>query len=105
MGNCLDCRRSTSWADDDDGDEVYAVSSQKRLRGAEQEEETTTIAKEVKIKITKKQLEELMREVEVQGLPVQRVIEQLLSMKAGDVVVGGGGGCGQWQPALQSIPE
>ncbi|KAK1307767.1 hypothetical protein QJS10_CPA09g01188 [Acorus calamus] len=104
MGNCLDCRRSTSWADDDD-DEFYGVSStQKRLRGAEEEEAATT-GKEIKIKITKKQLEELMREVEAQGLPVQRVIEQLLSMKAGDVVVGGGGGCGQWQPALQSIPE
>lgn len=55
---------------------------------------------EVKIKITKKQLEELLGKVEVQGLSVHQLLDQLMS--ASDRFVAQQR---SWRPALQSIPE
>ncbi|KAI3686227.1 hypothetical protein L1987_79901 [Smallanthus sonchifolius] len=57
--------------------------------------------KEVKIKITKKQLEELLGMKEMQGLTLEQVLTRLIN---------GGDGVFQssqrsWRPALQSIPE
>ncbi|KAK1303519.1 hypothetical protein QJS10_CPB11g01331 [Acorus calamus] len=104
MGNCVDRHRSTMWAEeeDDEGVDRTAVEQESLLR--------TTTATELKIKITKRQLEEMLRRVEAQGVPLQNVIAQLLSLtKEGDGgSVGGGGGSGEgrhWRPALQSIPE
>ncbi|KAL3508491.1 hypothetical protein ACH5RR_027892 [Cinchona calisaya] len=62
---------------------------------------TTTMGKEVKIKITKKQLEELLSKVDAQGQSMKQVLTQLLNF---------GDGYDQphqrpWRPALQSIPE
>ncbi|KAI8557598.1 hypothetical protein RHMOL_Rhmol04G0022200 [Rhododendron molle] len=59
-----------------------------------------TKATEVKIKITKKQLEELLGKVEVQGLSVHQLLDQLMS--ASDRFVAQQR---SWRPALQSIPE
>ncbi|KAH7843488.1 hypothetical protein Vadar_017178 [Vaccinium darrowii] len=55
---------------------------------------------EVKIKITKKQLEELLGKVEVQGLSVHQLLDQL--MNASDRFEAHKR---SWRPALQSIPE
>lgn len=67
--------------------------------------------REVKIKITKKELQELVRRVEIQGLSLEQVLENLMAANGGD----GGGYSGHdrhqlqhqcsWRPALQSIPE
>ncbi|KAI3717895.1 hypothetical protein L1987_69805 [Smallanthus sonchifolius] len=58
-------------------------------------------ATEVKIKITKKQLEELLGMKEMQGLTLDQVLTRLIN---------GGDGVfdfnqRSWSPALQSIPE
>ncbi|KAK2981081.1 hypothetical protein RJ640_012036 [Escallonia rubra] len=66
-------------------------------RGSSDPPFTTT---EVKIKITNKQLEELLGKIDVKGLPVQQVLAQLMS--AGD---GYEAHQRSWRPALQSIPE
>ncbi|KAF8409556.1 hypothetical protein HHK36_005634 [Tetracentron sinense] len=55
---------------------------------------------EVKIKITKKQLEELLGRVDVKGLSIEQVLAQLMSVsyqyKSQQR---------PWRPALYSIPE
>ncbi|KAF7112221.1 hypothetical protein RHSIM_RhsimUnG0250800 [Rhododendron simsii] len=61
---------------------------------------SATKTTEVKIKITKKQLEELLGKVEVQGLSVHQLLDQL--MNASDRFVAQQR---SWRPALQSIPE
>ncbi|KAA8523682.1 hypothetical protein F0562_010105 [Nyssa sinensis] len=53
-------------------------------------------ATEVKIKISKKQLEELLSRMDVQGLSVQQVLAQLINGETHQRA---------WRPALQSIPE
>ncbi|KAK9269414.1 hypothetical protein L1049_001187 [Liquidambar formosana] len=61
---------------------------------------TPTKVKEVKIKITKKQLEELLGKVDVQGLSVQQVLAQLMSVSDRYE-----SHQRSWRPALKSIPE
>ncbi|KAF8414089.1 hypothetical protein HHK36_002088 [Tetracentron sinense] len=56
---------------------------------------------EVKIKITKKQLEELLGKVDVQGLSVQQVLAQLMNVSDQYDQTQHR----SWRPALQSIPE
>ncbi|KAG1347352.1 putative Porphobilinogen deaminase [Cocos nucifera] len=56
---------------------------------------------EVKVKITKKQLEQLLQRVEGRGLPIQQVLKDLLSMDE----VALQERARHWRPALQSIPE
>ncbi|PWA86313.1 hypothetical protein CTI12_AA140860 [Artemisia annua] len=55
---------------------------------------------EIKIKISKKQLEELLGRTDVQGLTVEQVLAQLMNVsdqfEAHQRL---------WRPALQSIPE
>ncbi|XP_058099667.1 uncharacterized protein LOC131244011 [Magnolia sinica] len=55
---------------------------------------------EVKIKITKKELEELLGKLDIQGMSIEKVLTQLMDA---------GGECHlrhrSWRPALQSIPE
>ncbi|KAA8523683.1 hypothetical protein F0562_010106 [Nyssa sinensis] len=53
-------------------------------------------ATEVKIKISKKQLEDLLSRMDVQGLSVQQVLAQLVNGETHQRA---------WRPALQSIPE
>ncbi|KAK1407035.1 hypothetical protein QVD17_38645 [Tagetes erecta] len=56
---------------------------------------------EVKIKISKKQLEELLGAKEMHGLTLEQVLNRL--MNGGDEVVRSDQR--SWRPALQSIPE
>lgn len=55
---------------------------------------------EVKIKVSKKELERLLKEADVEGLSLQQVLAQL--MGAGD---GDDAHRRSWRPALNSIPE
>lgn len=55
---------------------------------------------EVKIKITKKQLEELLGKMDVKELSVQQVLAQLINVSHSYETHHR-----SWRPALQSIPE
>jgi iron uptake system EfeUOB component EfeO/EfeM len=55
---------------------------------------------EVKIKITKKQLEELLSKVDMRELRVEQVLAQLMNHSNGYESLQR-----SWRPALQSIPE
>jgi hypothetical protein len=58
---------------------------------------------EVRIKITKKQLAEVLRQAESKGLPVQDVLASLIETAKTPRVRHRIGQC--WRPGLQSIPE
>lgn len=110
MGNCIDRQRAASWAEDDDvcdDDERAWASSEESVNSQEDDEiekngrDTssggTTTTTEVKIKITKKQLEKLLKQVDGKDLTIQEVLADLMSS---EVDTGR-----HWKPALQSIPE
>lgn len=131
MGNCIVKESSTQWGGDDWGcpspvpseaqKPVFSggvghgsklkymkpikMEEQKSFlggkKGADSLPPPTKAGSEVKIKITKKQLEELLSKVDVQGKPVKEVLTQLLSL--GDH--GSEAQPRSWRPALQSIPE
>ncbi|GAV72930.1 DUF4228 domain-containing protein [Cephalotus follicularis] len=61
---------------------------------------TTTKVTEVKIKITKKQLEELLSRVDMKQVSVEQVLAQLINVSDRCEIQQR---C--WRPALQSIPE
>ncbi|XVE87792.1 hypothetical protein DITRI_Ditri19aG0016600 [Diplodiscus trichospermus] len=109
MGNCIRHGKS-SWADDDDwgslasthqqGDDHGEVSimEKEKLLGGTRDENT----REVKITISKKELERLVQNVNMQGLTLEQVLVRM--------VKGGGDGYEaehhrSWRPMLQSIPE
>ncbi|KAH7662090.1 TerB-like protein [Dioscorea alata] len=97
MGNCQHGRPAT-WADDDyeeEEEEMIREISEKKMK-------MEPVIKEVKIKITKKQLEELLHKAEMQGLPLQQALMVLMSVGN---VVGAPENGKHWRPALQSIPE
>ncbi|XP_008812629.2 uncharacterized protein LOC103723488 [Phoenix dactylifera] len=113
MGNCIDREKAVTWVDDEDWEleesPMQYCSVKEKARAAVQKEEkglyegeggvgSTT---EVKVKITKKQLEELLQRVEGKGLPIQQVLKDLLSMDE----VALQERARHWRPALQSIPE
>ncbi|XP_022139678.1 uncharacterized protein LOC111010526 [Momordica charantia] len=94
MGNCL--RRDGAaerWA----GEEWGFLAEEKQGSAAA----PTAAATEVKIKITKKQLEELLGKADVKGLSVQQVLAQLIAV--GDQFHESRHR--PWRPVLQSIPE
>ncbi|XP_010930018.1 uncharacterized protein [Elaeis guineensis] len=108
MGNCIDRQKETTWVDDDDWESEerpMQYCPRKELKAGEAADErekggvgSTT---EVKVKITKKQLEELLQRVEGRGLPIQQVLKDLLSMDEVSLQER----ARHWRPALQSIPE
>ncbi|XP_021288497.1 uncharacterized protein LOC110419730 [Herrania umbratica] len=124
MGNCLRHQSSTQWAGDDWGtspaedDEGGFFASEttndtceykammnmeeKGLLRNHQKNGFTSSAttQEVKVKITKKQLEELLGRVDVKELSVQQVLAQLINVSNQYET-----NQRSWRPALQSIPE
>ncbi|KAJ0102505.1 hypothetical protein Patl1_04200 [Pistacia atlantica] len=119
MGNCLRHESSSlQWAGEDWGS-LASERSEKGLKMEEEEEgllgggggdggnyklgftsSSTTGTTEVKIKITKKQLEELLGKVDVKELSVQQVLVQLMNVSDRYE-----SHHRSWRPALQSIPE
>ncbi|XP_047337161.1 uncharacterized protein LOC124940672 [Impatiens glandulifera] len=65
--------------------------------------------REIKVKITKKQLEELLGKVEVQGLPLQLLLAELIISSQvqhdQDQDQDSDDHQRSWRPTLQSIPE
>ncbi|KAJ0983101.1 hypothetical protein J5N97_011356 [Dioscorea zingiberensis] len=98
MGNCIHGRPAT-WADDEEWEEE---EEEEMMMGEMREKEIKMEpSKEVKIKITKKQLEELLHKADMQGLPLQQAL--MLLMSVGDAGVTENDR--HWRPVLQSIPE
>ncbi|GAB4849663.1 hypothetical protein Ancab_004458 [Ancistrocladus abbreviatus] len=110
MGNCIGHESQMQWGGEDWG----SVLASEREEMKEEEEEglladnklglpkssATTVA-EVKVRITKKQLGELLGKTGVQGLPVQQVLAHLMHVSAQFEV----NHIRTWRPGLQSIPE
>lgn len=92
MGNCIDRQRVATWVDDEE-EEYYC-----REEEEEEKEEVSASRDQVKIKINKKQLNELVQ----RGLSVEQVVAEI--MGRGHVCVEDSGRR-QWRPALNSIPE
>ncbi|KAF5728403.1 hypothetical protein HS088_TW21G00550 [Tripterygium wilfordii] len=114
MGNCLrresSSSSSTTWAGEDWGspeefglEEDMKVEEKVLLDSSTSSSSSSTRTRsnrEVKIKITKKQLEELLGKVDIKELSVQQVLAQLMSVSDGYDAHQR-----SWRPALQSIPE
>ncbi|XP_058099634.1 uncharacterized protein LOC131243986 [Magnolia sinica] len=116
MGNCLRYQSSMTWAGNDleskssnmifEHDTHDGICHDRVQNDMEMEEERsisknkTVSSTEVKIKVTKRQLEELLARFDIQGMSVEQVLTQLMN---------GGGDCHarhqSWRPTLQSIPE
>ncbi|KAM0044182.1 hypothetical protein Hdeb2414_s0010g00350181 [Helianthus debilis subsp. tardiflorus] len=109
MGNCVRKDSGYQWGGDYWGSPVAspenALISRETRRKSEVAEDGESSGDrpmtEVKIKITKKQLKELLCMKEVQGLTMEQVLTQLI--KGGDGVFD----LHQrsWRPELHSIPE
>ncbi|CAI0407198.1 unnamed protein product [Linum tenue] len=126
MGNC--CRKSLSstavWADDDDSDDWEALGNHHRIvlfdadRGEDKNRllparssSSSSSGREVKIKVSRRELEELMSRVEMQGLSSEQVLARLIISSAGAAAAGLFSDPADedhhrhWKPVLQSIPE
>ncbi|XP_056172159.1 uncharacterized protein LOC130139371 [Syzygium oleosum] len=114
MGNCCRAESSSSssmiWAGDDwnsllnDGGESKSV-----LNDADGERvSSSSHGREIKIKISKKELEKLVQITEAQGLSLEQLLPLLINKNTFDRHQSGFakyGGHRSWRPALQSIPE
>ncbi|OVA11476.1 Protein of unknown function DUF4228 [Macleaya cordata] len=128
MGNCCRHESSTTWAGDDWGtpkSETFTKEMSKTSTTSEENEEknllscthhqhendnqkngkssSSSSSTEVKIRITKKELEELLGKIDVQGLSVEQIIAQLMNSTSDDDQYHAQQR--SWRPALQSIPE
>lgn len=124
MGNCCGHESSSMvWAGDDWGsvtlpekqqhgvlfDEAGSGASsnmeKKRLLGEKRNSFTSLASssstREVKIKMTKRELEELVRNVEMQGLSLEQVLARMINGNNGYQLEHQR----SWRPVLQSIPE
>nr|XP_009406505.1 PREDICTED: uncharacterized protein LOC103989402 [Musa acuminata subsp. malaccensis] len=106
MGNCIKLQKPVTWVDDDD-DFWESMEHNKKDHGEVfmapvKEKGGCGRSTEVRIKISKKQLEELLRQDDGNGLPLREVLAGLVSMhepgKLHDQET-------HWRPRLQSIPE
>ncbi|XWS15579.1 hypothetical protein CRYUN_Cryun34aG0012900 [Craigia yunnanensis] len=107
MGNCVRHEKS-SWADDDDWGSLVSTHRQgddgeinnmekENLLGGKRDANT----REVKITISKKELEQLIQKMDIQGMTIEQVLARMV--KGEDVYE-----LEQhqsWKPVLQSIPE
>ncbi|XP_061369664.1 uncharacterized protein LOC133312479 [Gastrolobium bilobum] len=100
MGNCLKHQSSTKYTTDDDVDEWDFQAAKSDFAARDGGATTPKTIREVKIKITKKQLEELLSKVDVRELRVEQVLSQLMNHSRGYESLQR-----PWKPALQSIPE
>lgn len=104
MGNCLKVHRSAVWADGHEWEEEEEVVVVKRKAAVAKTERV-----EVKIKVTKRQLQELLEKSGGRDGKVRQVEKVLAELMNSGVV------CyhqqpeemmpGNWRPSLHSIPE
>ncbi|RRT39765.1 hypothetical protein B296_00058335 [Ensete ventricosum] len=115
MGNCIDLQKPILWVDEEEEEEWEAAEPPSPAHCREEEktervaaasatpaaEEEGSTEIKIKIKISKKQLEELLHQADEKGLPLNKVLADIVAM---------GGVCTpnrdrRWRPNLQSIPE
>ncbi|MCD7464123.1 hypothetical protein HAX54_052167 [Datura stramonium] len=110
MGNCIRKESSMQWGGEDWGFPSPEPETNKdgfchrKMMKLEEDQllihSSTPIVKEVKVKITKKQLSELMGKADVQDLSVHQLLTQLITVSERFELHHH-----SWRPALQSIPE
>ncbi|CAN0901030.1 hypothetical protein LINGRAHAP2_LOCUS21176 [Linum grandiflorum] len=92
------------WSFQEEGeDDILLGDHQNKNRGGfvnSTSSSSSEPATEVKIKITKKQLQELLGRVDVKQLSVQQVVAHLITVSDGFEAQDR-----SWRPNLQSIPE
>lgn len=114
MGNCIDLQKPVTWVDDDDDWGAFEHKSsgcqakqQDEAKlflapAAKEEGEAGSTEIKIKIKISKKRLEALLRRTQGQEPPLQQLLADLMSMgeswERHDRET-------HWRPSLQSIPE
>ncbi|CAN6457615.1 unnamed protein product [Victoria cruziana] len=123
MGNCLRTQSSRSWVGDDEEDFDLIDERTPELRRFIRRRSSTdgelqgkdgefgmgdhkgraqkAMSTEVKIKVTKKQLEKLVSLVGMQGMSVEELLEKVASLRGTESQARHK----HWRPALQSIPE
>ncbi|KAG8055126.1 hypothetical protein GUJ93_ZPchr0001g30001 [Zizania palustris] len=107
MGNCFKSQRAaaaSTWADDDEWEEKQKQQQQLQLQLKEMAAVEKMERVEVKIRVTRRQLQELLEKAagEGKGRPVEKVLAEMISSGK---VCDGQEAAGHWRPALQSIPE
>ncbi|KAF5814995.1 hypothetical protein HanRHA438_Chr03g0129311 [Helianthus annuus] len=99
MGNCIK-KQPAVQSDGDDWVSPVTLYENKSFSGGYSGNEITATTTEVKIKISKKQLEELLGKTDVQGLTVAQVLARLMNVSDRFE-----SNQRSWRPALHSIPE
>lgn len=102
MGNCI--RRdgaAAQWAGEEWDFLAAKDDGREGLLGEIEKKKSSTAATEVKIKITKRQLEELLGKVDIKEMSVQQVLAQLIGVDDQFHE----SRHRHWRPVLQSIPE
>ncbi|KAK8953954.1 hypothetical protein KSP39_PZI001978 [Platanthera zijinensis] len=103
MGNCLRRLPSTSRAAGDDTDKSDSLIEKNEVGDSTILHRKGEIAStEVRIRISKKQLEELLRRAEVKGLDARDLMLDLINVSLGNSIDAHGH---QWRPVLNSIAE
>ncbi|KAI6704511.1 hypothetical protein NL676_007473 [Syzygium grande] len=118
MGNCCRAESSPSsssmiWAGEDWNSLRSDGGESKRLIGDADGKRVSSSSSssrrsEIKIKISKKELEKLVEKIEAQGLSLEQVLPLLINKNYFDrrqSSFAKRGGHYSWRPALQSIPE
>ncbi|KAH8493300.1 hypothetical protein Peur_061884 [Populus x canadensis] len=124
MGNCCRSASSSVWAGDDWGSMIHDKHQVTMFDEADDHEEhgasigrrrpldtscsSSGSTREVKIKITKRELEEIVMErVNMQGLSMEEVLlaRSILEYSSSDHEFEMEHPHGDWKPSLQSIPE
>uniref|UniRef100_A0ACD5WG63 Uncharacterized protein n=2 Tax=Avena sativa TaxID=4498 RepID=A0ACD5WG63_AVESA len=102
MGNCLKLQRcAETWVDDGDEWEVDMAEEGKRVAA----EKTADQRVEVKIRVTKRQVQELLQKAgrDGNGAWTEKVLAELIN--SGTVCCDHPEARGHWRPSLQSISE
>ncbi|CAI9756999.1 unnamed protein product [Fraxinus pennsylvanica] len=105
MGNCIRKESSTQWGGENWGSETPFSDHKTETQPMNIEENSlrkvsSALGKEVKIKITKKQLEEMLIKADIQGLSAHQILAQLMNDRGRFE-----SHHRSWTPAQQSIPE
>lgn len=106
MGNCIGLQEPVTWVDDDD--DWGFTESKLPAKLQKQEEAATRNTKkkvegstEITIRLSKKQLEDLLRQVDAQGMPLLQVLSGLIGEPGRLEEVQER----HWRPKLRTIPE
>lgn len=111
MGNCVGSKKNSSmeecewdddfWRlDDDPQDHIFTRKKEEELLGDQKQgiASNASTGTELKIKISKKQLEKILGTAHVENMPLEKLLAQLMEH---DLHLRNQ----PWKPSLQSIPE